>query len=164
MRLAVADTGPLHHLVLIGEIDILPALVGDVLIPPVVRKELDQRRTPAPVRAWITAPPPWLRVWSASTNMDPALAKLDPGERSAIALAAAAGVDTVLMDDRAGVAVARAQGMKVIGTLGLLERGARRGVLDLPAALTRLTATNFHIRRELLDTLLAEHRAPRGDP
>ena len=62
MRLVVADTGPLHYLVLIGEIGVLPALASEVLIPLEVRDELDRSRTPAPVRAWIAAPPTWLRV------------------------------------------------------------------------------------------------------
>jgi hypothetical protein len=31
-----------------------------------------------------------------------------------------------------------------------------------PSRLSRLVATNFHVRRDLLDTLLAEDRARRG--
>jgi predicted nucleic acid-binding protein len=165
VRLAVADTGPLHYLVLIGEIGLLPALVNALLIPPEVRDELDHARTPAPVRAWTAAPPAWLRVQSAPpTGADPGLARLDPGERAAIGLALAAGADAVLVDDRAGVAAARARGLAAIGTLGLLQRGARRGLVDLPDAIARLVATNFHIRQELLDMLLAEDRARRGEP
>ncbi|HEV7266348.1 MAG TPA: hypothetical protein VGN83_15710 [Falsiroseomonas sp.] len=165
MRLVVADTGPLHYLVLIDEIGVLPVLANEVLIPSEVRDELDQPRTPAPVRDWIAAPPAWLRIQSApSAAADLRLAKLDPGKRAAIALAAVVGADAVLMDDRAGVATARAGGLDAIGTLGLLQRGARRGLLDLPGALARLVATNFHVRQELLDALLAEDRARRGDP
>jgi hypothetical protein len=55
----VADTGPLHYLVLIGEIEILPHLFGDVAIPQVVRDELDRPTTPTSVRSWIGSPPPW---------------------------------------------------------------------------------------------------------
>ena len=162
MHLAVADTGPPHYLVLIGAIGILPALVEEVLIPPEVRDELDRPQTPTPVRMWIAAPPPWLRVQTAPpAGADPALARLGPGERAAIALAATVRADAVLVDDRAAVAVARARSLPAIGTLGLLQRGARRGLLDLPDALARLVATNFHIRQELLDALLAEDRARR---
>lgn len=160
MRLAVADTGPLHYLVLIGEVGMIAALVDEVLIPPEVRDELNHQRTPAPVRAWIAAPPTWLRVQlSPAANGDPELARLDPGERAAIALAIAVGADAVLVDDRAGVAAARAQGLQAFGTLGLLQRAARRGLLNLPGALTRLVATNFHVRQELLDMLLNEVKA-----
>ncbi len=156
MRLAVADTGPLHYLVLIGEIAIMGVLVDEVLIPPEVRAELDRSRTPEPVRAWIAAPPPWLHLQTTpSASTDPRLARIDPGERAAIALAGSVNADAVLLDDRAGVAAARALGLPTIGTLGLLQRAARRGLLDLPGALGRLVATNFHIRKELLDALLA---------
>lgn len=162
MRLAVADTGPLHYLVLIGEIGTIAALFDEVLIPPEVRDELDRPQTPAPVRAWIAAPPPWLRVQTSPlAGSDPGLARLHPGERAAITLAIAVGADAVLVDDRAGVAATRARGLEAIGTLGLLQRAARRGLIDLPSVVARLVATNFHIRQELIDTLLAEDKAGR---
>lgn len=160
---AVSDAGPLHYLVLIGEVGVLPELVGDVLIPPEVRDELDRPRTPAPVRAWIASPPAWLSMRPASAE-GPTLALLDPGERAAIALASSVGADVVLMDDRAGVAAARARGLRAVGTLGLLQRGARRGLLDLPTAFERLVATNFHVRQDLFEMLLAEDRERRGGP
>src|SRR4051794_17685759 len=81
--------------------------MGHVLIPPEVREELDRDRTPAPLRSWIAAPPSWLSVRPAPADPDLALAGLDPGERAVIALASTVGADAVLMDDRAGVAVAR---------------------------------------------------------
>ena len=58
--LVIADTSPLHYLVLIEQTDILPALFGHVIIPPVVAEELQRPRTPAPVRAWMASPPAWL--------------------------------------------------------------------------------------------------------
>jgi hypothetical protein len=33
----------------------------------------------------------------------------------------------------------------------------RADLIDLPAALARLTATNFHVRQPLLDALLAKY-------
>lgn len=50
------------------------------------------------------------------------------------------------MDDRAGVAEARSLGFAVTGTPGVLDRAARRGLLDLAAAFAALKATNFHSR------------------
>ena len=40
--IVIADTSPINYLILIGEIDVLPALYGQVLIPPSVREELDR--------------------------------------------------------------------------------------------------------------------------
>ena len=159
---AVADTGPLNYLVLIGWIDLVPQLFGGLSIPTVVRDELMDPMTPAAVRAWIAAPPSWLSTTPAPAGADAALASLDHGERAAIALAAAIKADLLLMDDRAGVTVARAQGIEVTGTLGVLDRAARRGLIDLATAFAALQATNFHARQDLLDRLLAEDRQRRG--
>lgn len=166
MQTVVADSGPLRYLVLIGEIDILPMVVGHVLIPPEVRAELNQPETPTSVRAWIAVPPSWMAVRSGPVVTDPALVRLDPGERAAIALAEAVGADAVLMDDRAGMTVALAKGLAVLGTIGVLDRAARRGLVDLEAAFTRLRATNFRYPAALLDALLEEHRrnADGGSP
>lgn len=162
--LVVADTGPLHYLVLIAQIDILPQLFGSVSVPMVAREELDRPLTPAPVREWIEAPPSWLSVLpEPPSDTDIALSALDDGERGAIALAAEIHADLLLMDDRAGVAAARARGLAVTGTLGLLDRAARRGLIDLAAAFAALQATSFHARPELLDGLLAAWRNDRSN-
>ncbi|MFZ2107282.1 MAG: DUF3368 domain-containing protein [Roseiarcus sp.] len=87
------------------------------------------------------------------------LAALDAGERDAIALALATKADLLLMDDHDGVTAARRRGFAVTGTLGLLDLAARKGLVDLAAAFTRLKATSFYYRQGLLDALLAQHEA-----
>ena len=52
MRVVVADTSPLHYLVLTNTIDLLPRLFQQVIAPDVVRAELLAEETPALVRAW----------------------------------------------------------------------------------------------------------------
>ncbi len=160
MPLVVADTGPLNYLVLIGASDVLPQLFDKVVVPEAVCAELRHRAAPAPVRAWATQPPVWIdeRPVPAFAYGDPALRALDDGERAALALAGITGADLVLMDDRAGVAIARARGFAVIGTLGVLDLAARRGLIDLGDAFARLKATNFRFRPEIMDALLAQHR------
>jgi len=53
MRLVVADTGPVHYLILIGQISLLPALFERIFIPVSVRDEMLHRNTPDVVRRWI---------------------------------------------------------------------------------------------------------------
>ncbi len=48
----IADTSPINYLVLIGEIDLLEALYGRVLIPPSVKEELTRLASPQAVRLW----------------------------------------------------------------------------------------------------------------
>lgn len=158
MRLVVADTGPLHYLILTGDIALLPRLFAKVLAPERVRDELAHANAPETVRRWIAAPPSWLEIHAAPIEHDAdGLAGLDAGEREAITLALAIKADLLLMDDREGVAAARRRGFAVTGTLGLLDLAARRDLVDLAAAFSRLKATSFYYRRGLLDALLAQH-------
>ena len=158
MRLVVADTGPLNYLLLIDAIELLPKLFEKVFAPAAVRAELLDPEAPAIVRAWAAQPPEWLDVRPVSSVIDdPAWRALDAGEREALALARMLSAELVLMDDRAGVAVALRQGLAVTGTLGVLDLAARRGLIDLAAAFTRLRTTNFRYRSEIMDALLAQH-------
>ena len=157
MTLVVADTGPLHYLVLTGDIELLPRLFAKVLAPERVRDELAHAQAPEAVRAWIAEPAPWLEIRpvEAGRGVDD-LETLDAGERDVIALAMAAKADLLLMDDRDGVAAARRRGFAVTGTLGLLDFAARKGLVDLAAAFERLKRTSFYYRQGFLDALLAQ--------
>jgi len=50
VRLVIADAGPINNLVLIGHINLLPALFETVILPSVVQAELTARCAPPPVR------------------------------------------------------------------------------------------------------------------
>lgn len=154
----VADTGPLHYLSLIGCIDVLPGLFASVTIPDAVHAELLHPGAPKSVREWASNPPAWLLVRAAPAGGDPS-DKLDVGERAAIALALSPRADLVLMDDRAGVVAAALEGLATVGTIGLLDRAARRGMITVVQAVARLRATNFRCRPDLLDALLDSHAA-----
>jgi predicted nucleic acid-binding protein len=158
VRVVIADTGPIHYLVLIGQSEILPALFERVILPSVVRDELARMEAPDAVRDWIQAAPAWLEVRSdsVSSSDDASLESLDDGEKAALALAASLAADLILMDDRDGVRVARSQGFRVVGTLRVLELGAPRGLLDLADAFERIKRTNFRYRQEIMDELLKQ--------
>ena len=53
--IVVADTGPIHYLVLSGFIGTLHDLYGVVVLPEAVRDELSHPAAPAEIRAWIAA-------------------------------------------------------------------------------------------------------------
>ena len=50
--IAVSDTSPICYLILIGEIDTLPRLYSQVLVPAVVIAELVHEDAPGAVRDW----------------------------------------------------------------------------------------------------------------
>ena len=81
----VSDASPLNYLVLIGQIDSLAALFGQVLAPPAVIDELRNVRASAAVQAWAMNPPNWLTI-QAPQQIDPTTGR-GRGEREAISLA-----------------------------------------------------------------------------
>jgi predicted nucleic acid-binding protein len=156
MLLVVADTSPIRYLVQIGHIDLLPRLFEKVLIPGVVADELRHPSAPKAVQSWMREPPGWLEILPAPELDDAAFQVLDPGERAAIALGLSHKADLILIDERKGAAVALRQGFETTGTLGILDLAARRGLVDIGAAIDRLKQTNFRYRQSIIDALLRQ--------
>lgn len=156
MRLVIADTGPINYLVLIEHIDMLPRLFERIAVPMAVKNELSDPRAPMTVQRWITAPPMWLEVHD---TVAPTLEYgLDEGETAAIALAESLGADMVLLDERDGSLVARQRGLRVTGTLGILDLAAERSLIDFHQAISLLERTSFRRPEALLKALLAKHK------
>ena len=143
--IVVADTSPLNYLVLIDEIDLLFALFGHVLLPPAVFQGLQHPKTSPKASEWVAHHPPWVQVRTPNSTANHELSRLDPGEREAIQLALELGISTVLLDEADGRRMAKKFHLEVRGTLGILERGARLGLLDLRMALSKLERTNFRL-------------------
>ena len=117
--LVVADNTPLRYLILLGYVDILPALYGRMLIPQAVVQELQHPHTPVLVRSWMANVPSWLEVVQAVGGADAALAELDAGERDAILLAQERHADLLVIDEDDGYGEATRRGLRCLRTVGL---------------------------------------------
>jgi predicted nucleic acid-binding protein len=144
-------------LILIDCIDLLSSLFETVLLPAAVASEMQAVDAPTKVREWMASLPPWVEIKNDPPVFDPALEGLDAGEKAAIALAGVLQADLLLIDERAGVRVARQKGLRVTGTLGVLDLAAERGLVDFADALQRLQRTTFHRPEALLKALLKKH-------
>jgi predicted nucleic acid-binding protein len=154
--IVIADTSPLNYLVLIGAIDVLPTLYQSVVIPKAVFAELHTEDTPHLVKEWIDGSPSWLEVKQAVETEAALPATLGAGEREAIVLAQQLTADALIIDDRDGRKEAMQRGIKVIGTLGILNDAAIRGLIDLPTAITKLQQTSFRASAKLITVLLEQ--------
>ena len=154
--IVIADTSPINYLILIGEIDVLPALYGQVLIPPSVREELDRQLTPQIVRRWIARPPDWFEVRSPRRAGDPQLNYLGAGEREAIILAEELHAYRLIIDEAPGRKEAKRRHLPMIGTLGVLRAAANQKLLDFRSAAMRLRKTSFYVSQNLLDQIVKE--------
>jgi predicted nucleic acid-binding protein len=151
--IVVSDTSPINYLLLIGQIDLIPRLFQQIIIPDVVRDEMLDPSAPPVLQQWIANSPSWLAVQPVS-GVDATLNALDPGEQAAITLAQTLPADLLIIDERLGRRVASDRGISIIGTLGILDDAASQGLVELVDVITRLQQTSFRISRRIIQKLL----------
>jgi predicted nucleic acid-binding protein len=136
----VANAGPLIALGRIKQLDLLPTLYGEVVVPPAVYQEVTREADLPGAQELVEAV--WLRVAELNdqTAVQRLLFWLDLGESEAIILAQELEA-TLLMDERRGRTIASTLGLSITGTAGVLLAAKKIGQIE---AVT-----------PLLDTLLA---------
>lgn len=159
--IVVSDTSVVCYLVLIGQIELLHQLYGQIVIPDLVRDELRHAGAPPSVCSWVNDLPGWVGVRCAAGEVDAALAVLDAGERAAILLAEELQACLILIDERRGRRIAKSRGLRVTGLVGILDDAAEAGLIDLPRVLEALQATDFWVSPRLLEVLLDKHGGDR---
>jgi predicted nucleic acid-binding protein len=148
-REAVSNASALIALVQIGRLDLLSHLFSRVVIPPEVARET------APSLA---VRPAWIVTVALQRPLDPRLlaVTLDPGERETIGLAMELAAPWVVLDERRARRAAEALGLPVVGTVGLLIRAKRRGLLQaVRPSLDALIASGFFVGPGLYRSALA---------
>ncbi|MDZ7962568.1 MAG: DUF3368 domain-containing protein [Aulosira sp. DedQUE10] len=151
--IVVSDTSPINYLLLINQLDLLPRLFEQIIIPDVVGDEMLDLDAPKVLQQWITQPPHWLMIQTVSV-IDETLNALDAGEQAAISLAQALPADLLIIDERLGRKVASERGLPIIGTLGILDEAATQGFIDLAETIAQLQQTNFRVSRRIIQALL----------
>ena len=100
--------------------------------------------------------------WGARVAVGPAPDRLlswgiDPGERSVLAVALQTPHSRAVLDDAAARSCARALGVPIIGTLGLIVRAARAGRIEAAGpVIDQLVLTGLRIDRDLVRRVLDE--------
>jgi predicted nucleic acid-binding protein len=144
----VSNSSPLIALARIQRLDLVPAVLQTILIPPAVAREIEPSIPVLP--GWIS-----VKVPSSQRPVLTSRGRLGDGEREAIALAIDVSADAVLIDERAGRRAAEEAGLKVIGTLGLLLEAKRAGhVTAIRAELDKLLETSFFLSPQLYDHVM----------
>jgi predicted nucleic acid-binding protein len=152
--IVVADSGPLHYLILLEYIELLRRFYREVLVPEPVAAELSAAAAPVTVQEWIRKPPTWVEVRPVPADAVLMITEdLDLGERAAIALAETVHADLLLIDEAAGRAEAKRRQLRVTGTLGVLRAGAEQGLVSVPDLLERLKTTSFYLDETLLNAV-----------
>jgi uncharacterized protein len=131
----------------------LQSLFQTIHIPFEVEKELAAKGPDEDVPDVLSMMQGWVVVQSPISMR--AFPNLHPGEAAAISLALEHEA-RLLMDEKSGRKVAIAQGIPVIGTVGILIEAAEKGYLDLAETFGRLKVTNFRFPEQALDLILEQ--------
>ena len=149
----VVNTGPLIALAKGDALDVIGQLPFDFVCPQAVRDELDQGARLGHPDVHAT----WLTVVPLGRPLDRvAAAVLDIGEAAVIQLALDEGISRVCIDERRGRQIARAVGLEVVGSLGLLLRAKLEGlVVTLRPYIDRMQSEGIWYDAELVRRVLA---------
>jgi len=158
MKPIVCDTGPINYLVQIESISVLPALFRPIFLPNSVFLELISEDAPGAVREWAMSVPDWIEIRGEFPRLPDSARGLSSADLDTLALALHTS-SAVLLDDLAARTAARALGLHVTGTLGILELAAESGLLSLRQSIERLRRTNIRVSETLYRQVL--ERNPR---
>lgn len=153
----VCDTGPLIALSLIDQLEILRGLYGRVLVPRAVLDEVVAGGLDRPGAASIVAAD-WLERVDGVTP-DPLLAaELGPGEAAVIAAAYRLHARLVLLDERKARRIAaRAYGLEVKGSAGILIAAKRAGLLgEVRPLLDSMVKKGYFLSQRLVERATSE--------
>jgi predicted nucleic acid-binding protein len=147
--IVVSDTSPVTALITIGKVELLRGLFAEILIPESVRAELLRSHSSLPE---------WLQTRHVSNaNAVADFAKLvDPGEAEAIALAKELNADHLLIDERKGRRLAQAEGIRVIGLVGIVLLAKRKALVPNARGLLEqlVNEAGVYLDHELINSAL----------
>lgn len=127
----VSDTSPVSNLILIERLDILQKLFNEIIIPPAVDAEIRAlEQFGKDLSEYENAK--WIKVSAPtdSSKIQSLRTELDEGEAQAIALALELNCDLLLMDERIGTNIARQEGLKTVGLVGVLIKAKDKGIIS----------------------------------
>ena len=140
----VSDTSAISALLSLAEARLLRELFGEVVVPDAVHAELLRHHPGLPE---------FVQVVSVrdETAVDALLNQLDPGEAAAIVVAKELNADLLLIDEKRGRRFATAQGLKIVGLVGVVLLAKQRGLLpSVRIFIERLqNEAGFHLSKEV---------------
>lgn len=142
----ICNTSPFQYLHQINQLQILPALAGQLIVPPAVMQELLIGRSVG-IDLPDLSQEPWVVVQSpAGQSALPLIADLGAGESEVLMLALEIPDARVILDDMLARRIAESLNIPLTGTLGLLLDAKRIGlIVQVRPLLDQLQALRFRL-------------------
>jgi predicted nucleic acid-binding protein len=150
----VCDSSPLFALAICDKLDLLDKLYDKILLPLTVFRE-----------STVTGKPyaEMIRVWGQDKVVEITDDKLfqalhfvlDAGEAEAVTLYKEKSADALLIDEQKGRKIAEYYNINIIGTLGILLKAKREGILtEIAPSVLLLRQSKIRISNKLYDSIL----------
>jgi len=155
-RIVVIDASPVIGLAIVDGLQWLPDIFGTVFLPKTVKQEVLPGKAARGEEAIAHAlDAGWIKIWPEA--IEPRLdIDLDAGETDCINLGLSHADEVLLiMDERAGRAVAKEKGLHVIGTAAIIGQAKKQGLItSARAAFEVLYASDFRISAAVINQIL----------
>ncbi len=153
----VVNASPLILLGKTDNLDLLAGLADSMIVPQSVANEVGAKPDGAPILEALARHSQYAVVKDEAVSPEVLAWDLGAGETQVIANAQQYGADRVVLDDREARRCARAWGLKVIGTLGIVARAKRMDHIESVAPIIeRLRETGLYVSEELVQQILRE--------
>jgi len=154
--LIVSDTSPITNLIQIGQLDLLEQLFKQIIIPEKVFEELcvyEEQKEEIEGRDWLL-----IKTVENKDAVKELEEHLDAGEAEAVILAKELNADLLIIDERKGRKTAEKYGLRIIGLLGVLVSGKKKGYIkELKPILDKLIEEiGFRVSNKLYKRILKE--------
>ena len=155
-RIVVIDASPVIGLAIVDGLQWLPDIFGTVFLPKTVKQEVLPGKAARGEEAIAHAlDAGWIKIWPEA--IEPRLdIDLDAGETDCINLGLSHADEVLLiMDERAGRAVAKEKGLHVIGTAAIIGQAKKQGLItSARATFEVLHASDFRISAAVINQVL----------
>ena len=156
-RIVIIDSSPLIGLAIVDGLQWLPAIFGTVYLPESVKWEvLPHKNAPGKTAIAHAIEIGWLTIWPEPIK--PLLdIDLDAGETDCINVALGHPDKSLLiMDERAGRAVAKEKGLSVTGTAAIIGLAKKQNLIpSAKAAFELLHNSDFRISDTVINLILS---------
>lgn len=158
MRDVIVNSTPLIILCNIGYLRILRDIYGEIIIPEAVYREVTEKEDSACIQ--IVSENEWIHVARVKDSSEKKMykAKLHDGEVEVMILAQEMGRDSlVIIDDNAAKKTAKYLGLTVTGTMGVLLKGKRLGIIEeIKSLLQEMKKRGFYVSDGLMKLVLEQ--------
>lgn len=158
MRRVIVNSTPLIVLCNVGKLEILRTLYTEITIPEAVFAEVTKKEDSA--CQIVKKSLDWIRIEKILSPSDKKMyqAKLHDGEVEVMILAQeGVRADLVVLDDNAAKKTAKYLGLNVTGTLGILLKAKKAGIIPVVApVLEEIKKNGFYVSEAVEQMVLSE--------